>query len=666
MLMILQKKKYDLVFVGLGASNSLIISALYSSKILQHLKIAVIEPDPKSKNDKTYCFWATPEEVDSLQLSALTDHSWSKISCNLNEIIDISPLKYYHIPSISLYDHVKKILSHCNVEYYRENLKNLELIENENLIILNTKSSSFISSKIFDSRPPEWIENNKYQSFLWQSFLGWKIKTTQPIFDKNIFTMMDFEVDQSGATQFVYILPYSDNHALIELTRFGVKPLDHASARIQLEKYCREKEWDYVLQEEEQGIIPMSSMDIKPRSIHINHILTGAGAGKVKPTTGYAFKEMAKDAIQIAENFSINTYLNQKADLLRNRKFAFYDRLLLKILETKPEKGKLIFTSLFKNVDSRLVLKFLEQKTGFKEDISVMMSLPKGLFIKQAIKDVLSRLKPIFYYIFPLITTFLFLFLQFTGLHSVGLALLIVGLLAVGIPHGAMDHILEKEANKNIVTFIGSYLIKGLTMLLVWELSPITGLLFFIIYSAWHFGQADFIQWKLKSGSMSFLWGLGMILFILFTHVNETNYVISQILSDNRFSSSISNFSTPVVVVTFLFMLLSLIVKRNKWLFISIITILLTPFIPLLEAFGIYFICQHSLNGWLQIKVRLHKTNLQLWRHSLPFTIGAAILFFIFFINPNLFWEQQLGAFFIFLSCISFPHVMNMDHFYRR
>ncbi|MFM7266709.1 MAG: hypothetical protein ACKOZW_14185, partial [Cyanobium sp.] len=34
-------------------------------------------------------------------------------------------------------------------------------------------------------------------------------------------------------------------------------------------------------------------------------IQTGSAAGKVKPTTGYAFKEMAKDAIQIAACFSI-------------------------------------------------------------------------------------------------------------------------------------------------------------------------------------------------------------------------------------------------------------------------------------------------------------------------------------------------------------------------
>ena len=220
--MFFEKNKYNLTFIGLGASNSLIINSLYSSGILQHLKIAVVEPDGKSKNDKTYCFWATPEEVVTLGLSVLTDQHWSKLSCNGDETINIEPLRYYHVSSISLYDHTRKILSSCQVDYYQESMTGIEFSEKENQLLLNVGDVSFLSTKVFDSRPPEWLEGEKHQSFLWQSFLGWKIKTTQPVFDKSVFTMMDFNVDQSDATQFVYILPYNENHALVEITRFEI------------------------------------------------------------------------------------------------------------------------------------------------------------------------------------------------------------------------------------------------------------------------------------------------------------------------------------------------------------------------------------------------------------------------------------------------------------
>jgi hypothetical protein len=109
----------------------------------------------------------------------------------------------------------------------------------------------------------------------------------------------------------------------------------------------------------------------------------------------------------------------------------------------------------------------------------------------------------------------------------------------------------------------------------------------------------------------------------------------------------------------------SFILNRNKWLLLGIATIVLLSYVPLIQAFGIYFICQHSMNGWCQIKERLKKTNLELWKHALPFTMGALVLFISLFTSFHLDWKQQLGTFFIFLSCISFPHVLNMDHFYK-
>ena len=60
-------KKYDLAFIGLGASNSLIINSLYSANFLQHLNIAIFEPDPKDKNDKIFLNWIKTNKQNILQ-----------------------------------------------------------------------------------------------------------------------------------------------------------------------------------------------------------------------------------------------------------------------------------------------------------------------------------------------------------------------------------------------------------------------------------------------------------------------------------------------------------------------------------------------------------------------------------------------------------------------
>jgi len=54
----------------------------------------------------------------------------------------------------------------------------------------------------------------------------------------------------------------------------------------------------------------------------------------------------------------------------------------------------------------------------------------------------------------------------------------------------------------------------------------------------------------------------------------------------------------------------------------------------------------------------------------LPFTIGALVLFaaFIYLLKNNYlteFNESLITIFFVFISCISFPHVMVMNRFYN-
>jgi hypothetical protein len=58
---------------------------------------------------------------------------------------------------------------------------------------------------------------------------------------------------------------------------------------------------------------------------------------------------------------------------------------------------------------------------------------------------------------------------------------------------------------------------------------PDVALLVFIAFSAWHFGQADFKQWNLKQGFISFIWGLIVLATILLFHLDETIGVLEQI-----------------------------------------------------------------------------------------------------------------------------------------
>jgi hypothetical protein len=87
-------------------------------------------------------------------------------------------------------------------------------------------------------------------------------------------------------------------------------------------------------------------------------------------------------------------------------------------------------------------------------------------------------------------------------------------------------------------------------------------------------------------------------------------------------------------------------------------------------AFGIFFIGHHSLTGWSHLKQDFKMSNWKMWTLSLPFQIGAwlFLLGFYFFWpeqNQGMLWSKW-GIFFIFISCVSFPHILAMHRFYRQ
>jgi len=98
---------------------------------------------------------------------------------------------------------------------------------------------------------------------------------------------------------------------------------------------------------------------------------------------------------------------------------------------------------------------------------------------------------------------------------------------------------------------------------------------------------------------------------------------------------------------------------------LSVLMLLISMKLPLLLAFGLFFVFQHSVHGWLHIQSRFQESHLKLAQWAAPFSFGAIAIFFALFFQGEQFWSEQIGVFFIFLSCLSFPHVWEMHRFYR-
>ena len=632
---------------------------MHEKGLLDNKKILLIDPDEKKENDKTFCFWAKETDDIYREYASIVSNSWKQIQINNLPSSEIAPLCYYHINSLDLYQLAREIIEKYDVNHIKERV--LGIYKSGDKLFTESEGTIFESSYVFDGRPPDFklALNSDYN--ISQSFFGFKVKLEEEKFNDQVYHMMDFRVDQSIATQFIYILPYSKSEALVELTRFGKQLIVESNAKEVLGEFISKNFGNFQVVDQEKGVIPMSSTLPKIKS-EKNWINIGTRAGNVKPSTGYAFKNMYAHSKSICDAKNFNSKKS-----LTNHRFLFYDQLLLIILTIWPNKGKPIFEKLFKVKSANFVLQFLDEKTSFSQDLSMFSKLQVGVFLKALLYWLYWNFKGL---MFPILMTFYVLYSfvfespNSTSMNTFQFVLLIFGLLVVGIPHGALDHLTGFISKKKKISlkFIVIYLLLMVPIFFLWMLLPKVGLFFFLIYSAWHFGQTDMEHWDINSRAVGFIWGIILLSFLLLTHIEELNVILNALNI-----SSISLFKGINIICYFLMvfgLILSIYYRKIEWFFI-LTFLFFSQYINLIFSFGIYFIFHHSRIGWKHLKRSLSISNFRMYFLALPFNIGAIVLFFLFFNNFHLSLNQNIAYFFIFLSCVSFPHVLSMDVFYR-
>lgn len=640
---------FDYAFIGLGCGNALMLLQLEERGLIQGKRILVIEPDDKRKNDRTFCFWMEPSRVEGGFLQDLVQNTWNSVFVG-GTVQSLDPVKYYRVPGVTLNAQVRKTLERASALHLPVHYQgSAKVFEGKALLLIDGKT--YTANYVFDNRPPSYEAPNISEARLLQSFSGWEIQTEEAVFDPECFTMMDFNVDQEGATQFMYVLPFDEHRALVEITRFGEQIITLEQAEGALKRYLESRSIRYLIQEKEQGAIPMFIGSRVVSNLHEKWINTGERAGMLKPSTGYSFERSLTYA-----HLVVQSIVDQKPLLpYRTSRFHYYDRLLLQLLRDQPNHGKRIFEQLFQRNPVDKVLRFLDERTRIKEDIALLSSLPISLFLTAVFKDIAWRapsqlLKIPLILLAGIVVYLLCFFQQIATVYG----LLGLGMLLVGIPHGALDHlyVLNKPTGFNLLKYVLAYLAMGAFVFALFWVYPFLGLLFFLIFSAWHFGNTDFLAWGNKNVIHGFLWGGYYLGGILISHERECARILSEMNIPTWELGVIPDYIWGIWIAMGGFFLL---VSRTKWAMLwSILALSLFSFLPLIAAFGVFFVFQHSLYGWSQLKRKVQKTSAQLWIRALPFSLGSIILLLLVLTLVPVSWGQG----FIFLAAVSFPHVV--------
>ena len=354
----------DIAVIGGGSAGITLASKL------SNLSALVIEPRTPLERDCSWALWANTTQTKTFASS--TKGSWKqwRLIDHYEEILHNSEqFSYTSLSSASYMAECENSLSD-GVNLVRAAAKNIVAAGDGGSF--TAAGQNYSAAYLYDSRPPKMATNS-----LKQHFLGWEIRTKSPIDKPEIATLMDFRVDQSRGLHFIYALPFSSNHILIESTMISTNIEDKTWYRQAIEQWLQQQniEIDELLGEE-VGVIPMQAVTPTDKSI----ACIGAASGAVRLSSGYAFSGIQQQVNKLAQGINRGNHLVPapiSPGLIR------MDEIFNRVLMAQPELGVTIMMKTAKALSADSFAHFMLGTATWLDWLKVILAMPKLPFLKQ-------------------------------------------------------------------------------------------------------------------------------------------------------------------------------------------------------------------------------------------------------------------------------------------
>ncbi|MDR7275197.1 lycopene cyclase family protein [Catenuloplanes atrovinosus] len=363
----------DLALVGGGGAASLVLAALGRAGV-GGLRVAVVDPVHKRGQDRTWAFWGRPGTF----LDPLLSASWDEVDVVTparRRVLSLDPLRYAMLRSAPLYDlaaGAEKRLDATRLTAPAGALAD----DGARVTVAGPDGTPLVRAAwVLDSRPRR-PDRPGVTSWL-QHFRGWWLEADRPTFDPGRAVLMDFRTPQPArGISFGYVLPVSDRFALVEYTEFSPARLDGDAYDAALRDYAALLGLDLAalrVREVEDGVIPMTDGPFTPRP-SARVVRLGTAGGATRPSTGYTFSAMARQADEIARALAAGRP-PVPAPAYPGR-HLWMDAVQLRALDRGLVDGVAFFDRLFDRNPADRVLRFLDGATTWREDLTLMASSP--------------------------------------------------------------------------------------------------------------------------------------------------------------------------------------------------------------------------------------------------------------------------------------------------
>jgi lycopene beta-cyclase len=200
---------------------------------------------------------------------------------------------------------------------------------------------------------------------------------------------MDFRTRAPGEVRFCYALPTGPDRALVEIAAFaGGHAARHDLAdglTTYLHEICGLASWQVLRQEAGDLSLHVPG----PRRAGRRVLRVGAAGGMLKPSTGYAFDRIVRDAEAVVG--SLDRYGHPWAVPRPRRRHAWLDAVLLDVVATEPTAIEPAFARMFARNPPARVLRFLDEDTRLGEELRLIATLPPAPFLRAALRAALPR-----------------------------------------------------------------------------------------------------------------------------------------------------------------------------------------------------------------------------------------------------------------------------------
>jgi len=379
--------RYDLIVAGAGLGGLSFLWHLLEAGIAGR-RILVIDRSFKATSDRTWCFWGPPDAP----FASVAEVSWEHGEICFDEGTVSEKLSGQRYHCVRSEDFRSLVLGRL-----RET-PGIDFLKSDIGDIGEDLSGPFVMTDQ-GRHDAEWIiqsvrfspldATESLHTPVRQHFGGLEIKTADPVFNPEQFTMMDFRVPQRGGLSFVYVLPIAPDRALVEHTVFSGEPMSaqahYEAAEDYIWKYLKT---DYRIERRESGDLPMDDrLPAQQSSPHVFNV--GIVGGQIKPSTGYTFTRVQHHTRALAHGFAKSGRLTPVE--AAPARFRFYDLLLLRILYFFPQQALDVFRALFTQNSMGRVLRFLDERTSLREEVFMFRNLPIFPFLA-GIPPVLFRI----------------------------------------------------------------------------------------------------------------------------------------------------------------------------------------------------------------------------------------------------------------------------------